>query len=141
MSPLIFVTQYPHDPNRACAPAALLREMASAGALRHFEEASSPEANTDGLGNCHEAALALMTDLIVAGKDSGWHWATGRTLHGIGPAPMSHSWLECDGWAFDVAAGKILALDVWDHRRSRKARNVRLRNARETQGWVESRCP
>jgi hypothetical protein len=137
MSRLNLVTRSPNDPNGACAPAALLREMASPGALRQFEEASSPEANTDGLGNCHEAALALMTDLIAAGKDSGWHWARGRPLRGKRPATMLHSWLECDRWAFDVAAGKILALDVWDHRRLRKARNVRLRNARKTQGWVE----
>ena len=25
-------------------------------------------------GNCHDVALALMTDLVVAGQAAGWHW-------------------------------------------------------------------
>src|SRR5215469_1638252 len=65
---------------RQCSRAAILRELFDTGALKCFTEVSAPESNTDGLGNCHEAAMALMTDLIVAGKASGWVWADGRTL-------------------------------------------------------------
>jgi hypothetical protein len=62
----------------------------------------------DGLGDCHDIAMALMTDLSLAGAAEGWAYVLGglRTKNGV----IEHSWLEFDGWAVDAANGKCLVV-------------------------------
>jgi hypothetical protein len=81
----------------------------------------------------------LMVDLMTAGVDKGWVWATGRTLRGPGPATMQHSWLEFDGWAFDVAGGRIICVNAYEYRRGRKAASVKLRDAEDLRRWLRRR--
>jgi hypothetical protein len=117
----------------------LLQELFNAGRLPLFVEASSPKENTDGLGNCHEATLALMADLIVDGYAEGWHRATGQT-HGYGGiGVMRDSWLEIDGRALDCANSKLVFADRWWRRRIQSARNIRLRDAQVIQQWIRRR--
>jgi hypothetical protein len=86
-------------------------------------------------GNCHDVALALMTDLVVAGQAAGWHWVRARVRNPSGV--FFHSWLEYDGWAVDAAIGKCLVADAQWYRRAFQARDVELRDADATRDWLE----
>jgi hypothetical protein len=113
----------------------LLQELFNAGRLPLFVEASSPEENTDALGNCHEATLALIADLIIAGCAEGWHRASGQTQGYGGIGIMRHSWLEIeiDGRALDCANSKLVFADRGWRRRIQSVGNTPLRAAQVIQ--------
>jgi hypothetical protein len=119
-----------------CRPALQIRHLYDAGKLRNFVEESLAE-NTDGMGNCHEASLALMTDLVIAREAARWKWATGYVLnHHDGDGIMKHSWLECDGWALDCANGHMVFVRKSEYRQWYKASDVKTRDASTTKRWL-----
>jgi hypothetical protein len=61
---------------RECRPAVLLHGLFDGGGLPRFCAAVRPELTSGGLGNCHQASAALLTDLCVAGEDKGWFLVT-----------------------------------------------------------------
>jgi hypothetical protein len=131
----IGVTDNPRQAGRRCRPAQELKALLNAGALPEFVDISTPENNTDGLGNCHEAAMALMTDLIDAKQAARWKLVEGQVLNRQIGEMMSHSWLECDGWALDCANGHLLFVDRAAYRAMWQAREIVVRDAAATR-WV-----
>lgn len=115
----------------------VLAPMLSNGELRHFTEAFG-KPSRDGLGDCHEVALALMTDLVVAGRAAGWKWCEGL----VTSDPYEHSWLEFDGWAIDASNGRakggrvLIAPRAW-YRSHQLAQRVTERDAKQTQRELE----
>lgn len=95
----------PRAVDPVCRPAEELRRLLDAGALRHFVEECAEQADAnDGLGNCHDATLALMADLIMAKAADYWRWCQGTVV------PLgAHSWLERDGWPLTARTGKFSA--------------------------------
>jgi hypothetical protein len=122
------------DHPRACAAIPVITLLHEEGHLPHFSEvfgAPSP----DGLGDCHETSVALMADLIAAGRSNGWQWVEGT--HRMHRPPILHSWLEFDGWAIDVANGKILVMEAAMYRSMTKAHGLTRRNAQQMQAHLQ----
>lgn len=109
----------PKFPGRPCTPARTFKAALSANELDNFlrEFALGNEEE----GNCHHAALALLTDLRLTGRSKGWRFVGGY-IRGEAE-PIAHSWLECDGWALDVAYGAALFARA-DHYRETKGAEV-----------------
>jgi hypothetical protein len=135
-----FTSNFVLDHNRSSAPGARMPPGTGASAavgpryVRNLMRVSSPAENTDGLGNCHESAPGLMTDLILARATDRWHWVTGTAV------PLGeHSWLERDGWAIDcadVAVKGLVFMERNAYRRHYQARDVVVRDAKATRRWV-----
>jgi hypothetical protein len=119
----------PAPPAPHCAPADLLTALSNAGRLVMLSEALAAERWTAELGNCHEAAICLMTDLIVAERAAGWHWAIGKQKLLRQPGWRLHSWLEIDDWALDLFPELLMFFDRRSYRRMHRARSVTLRDA------------
>jgi hypothetical protein len=83
----------PADP--ICKPLITIKSLLRAGALPRFQ---SLWGQAQG-GDCHAVAGALMADLTRAGQH-GWVWCRASCIK-LG----FHSWVECDGWAFDASNG------------------------------------
>jgi hypothetical protein len=118
----------PAQPARHCAPAELLKTLYSAGRLVMLSEAMAVEKWTAELGNCHEAATALMADLIGAGRAHGWYWAIGRQKLLREPGWRKHSWLEVADWALDLFPDLLMFADREWYRRLHRARSIKLRD-------------
>jgi hypothetical protein len=91
----------------------------------------------DGLGDTHEIAIALMTDLHMAGAAGPWTYVYGRlaTYNGV----MEHSWLEFDGWAVDASNGQCLIIPVALYRE--KGTPHRTMDVAAFQRWMSSGAP
>ncbi|KYF87805.1 hypothetical protein BE20_24990 [Sorangium cellulosum] len=123
------------DKPRECRAIPVITRLHHEDRLPNFTEvfgAPSP----DGLGDCHEVSLALMVDLIAAGCSDGWQWVTGT--HRMHRPPLLHSWLEFDGWAVDVANGKVLVMEAAMYRSMTKAHGLTRRNAQQTRDHLET---
>jgi hypothetical protein len=89
---------------------------------------------TSEAGNCHDAAIALMVDLTVAGYSQGWTWVQARVSFGTIGDAFEHSWLEFDGWAVDAASGKCLVMDAgWFREKCRAGDYI---HAEATRAWL-----
>jgi hypothetical protein len=90
-----------------CTAAEAIGAVRDAGQLPRFEKTFG-RVSLDGLGDCHEIAMALMVDLVMARAAEGWSYVLGTIR---GPAGhIEHSWLEYDGWAVDAANAKCLVV-------------------------------
>jgi len=68
----------PANRNQRCKPAEILMQLLNSNQLPSFVSALLKERRTIELGgDCHTIALALMTDLITAGRAQGWNWLQG----------------------------------------------------------------
>lgn len=123
-----------NEPSGPCTPCETLERLAAVGGLPHFLKAFGAPSH-EGLGDCHEVTLALMTDLVVAHRSDGWSLVQGTVDFGTDKG-ADHSWLEYDGWALDVANGKILAIPTARFYTMIAARNVTARNARQVRELV-----
>lgn len=123
-------------PDRPCAPGDVMIELANSGKLPNFQrEFGAPR--PDGLGDCHDVTLALMVDLIAAERADGWSWVQGSIVTGHGER-FDHSWLEHDGWAVDVANGKVLVMRSSRYDEMTKAEQKTVRDAVQTSAWMTS---
>jgi hypothetical protein len=82
-----------------CSAGEAIGSLLSAGQLPHFEQVFGAPSR-DGLGDCHEVAMALMVDLVTAGAAEGWMYVLGRIRR---TCEVEHSWLEYDGWVVDAS--------------------------------------
>jgi hypothetical protein len=131
-----FLVSPKRNGDQRCIPAHQLASMLDAGQLPRFAAVWAKPSH-DGLGDCHEVASALMTDLIVAGRSAGWCWCTGVSpAHG----ESGHSWLECEGWAVDTSngaerGGTVLCSDVGWYRGHQQFTDVTVRDGQATRDW------
>lgn len=88
-------------PGRPCPPSRVLVSLVDDGKAPNFLE-MLPQGSR-GMGVCHEASMALLTDLHRAGKSKGWRLVSGYA----GREGVAHTWLECDGWAVETAYGFV----------------------------------
>jgi hypothetical protein len=98
-------------------------------------------------GNCHNIALAFMTDLILAKRAQGWSWVQGEstTRKPRGGTSWEHSWIECNGFVVDATQKHIEKPDtpaviIGEAEFYYKAREIttilRRRNAKQTRKWM-----
>ena len=113
----------PERPGQPCPLADLIVGAAASGGLPLFLEALAEGADGLGLGNCHGAAMALLTDLKVARRSDGVRLVNG-TVNGDG-GPISHSWIEHAGWAAEVGYGRLLLVPAAFYR-EQKGADVRV---------------
>jgi hypothetical protein len=114
----------------SCRPADQIKRLLAQGKLRLYEEESQRQREADdNLSNCHDAALALMSDLIIAKEAEGWYWVTATV---IGDPNNSHSWLECHNWAVDVADARLIFCLRPQYYAFKSPQNMRRRNAQFT---------
>lgn len=116
-----------NGPDKPSPAEAVFERLARDGRLRLFMKAFFLWPSKDGLGNAHEVAEALMTDLILAGQSDGWHWVMADVKRAKGTD--SHSWLEYKGWALDAACGQVLIWKAWYYRAIRQPRKFSIRDA------------
>ena len=100
----------PKRPRRDCKLMSVIGQLACEGELQRFTEVYGAP-SFDGLGDCFQAAEALMLDLGSADRATGWEVVRGFGYFG-GPVPFPHYWIEHDGWALDAANGKFLVIDA-----------------------------
>jgi len=131
---------------RHCVPAYLLRDLHSKGALKHLISAMADKPLPgEPAENCHNIAIGLMGDLMILDIANGWNWIKGK--HHMWP--VTHSWLEFDGWAVDAAATScdniieeckyILFADYKWYRRWRGQKVIKSRNSRQFRRWLHNR--
>jgi hypothetical protein len=139
----IAVTVDPAQSARPCPSAKLLATLYAAGRLVMLSRAMAAEKWTSELGNCHEAAIGLMVDLIGAGRADGWRWAIGRQKLLRRQGWRLHSWLEVDDWTLDCLSPELLMFaDREWYRRLHRARSIKLRDAAALrQYWVTHAAP
>jgi hypothetical protein len=99
-----------------CEPLAVVKALLRAGALPRFQSTWGKALG----GDCHRIAGALTADLAGAGQH-GWVWCRAHCGR-IG----DHSWLECDGWAFDASNGCRRGVIVMRSAIYRELRGVEL---------------
>jgi len=98
-------------------------------------------------GNCHNIAMAFMTDLILAKRAQGWSWVQGEstTRKPLGGKPWLHSWIECNGFVVDVTLKHIEQPDTptviigeaeFYYKTKEITRILRRRNAKQTRKWM-----
>jgi len=125
-----------------------LQQYIDSGILIHTYEAmtDNPEQG-EAPGNCHNIALGFMTDLINAGCSQGWFWLTGENkqrLDNMGN-PLTHSWLEFDGFAVDATEiqrdnPEILTISIGEAEHYYKAKKIKKITRRfdsaQTRRWI-----
>lgn len=87
-------------------PADLLAELLRAGKLPRLRRwFGVPMA--DGGGDCHRIATSLLLDIYEAGRAADWQIVFLSLLREDGRPPISHCWLECDGWVVNASHGRV----------------------------------
>lgn len=98
-------------------------------------------------GNCHNIALAFMTDLIIARQAQDWYWVQGANpKKELSPGRVwEHSWLEYNGIAVDATMKQRLQRElptiVVDqvgpyYKRQDITKILERRNARQTRRFI-----
>ncbi len=111
---------------RQCTPANTIREMMSAGELNHTLSVFG-----DSMGDCMAITRALMLDLTMNDKDTGWQRVQGYVLDSITKECFVHAWVESDGWAIDFSSGKALVVELGFFIQCKKACVFRRETAEE----------
>jgi hypothetical protein len=92
-------------------------------------------------GNCHNIAIAFMTDLIIARQAQGWSWVQGgnpNRMNEEGKA-WEHSWLEYNNFVVDATIKQttIAIEEVGSYYKRRDIKKIRKRrNAAQTRKWI-----
>jgi hypothetical protein len=90
------------DPNKKPRSCEAINALKSLIRNNQFKITYTVLMEKSSFGNCHEVAIALMADLIMAGISKNWYWVEGFALKSNGEK-WEHSWLEYDGWAIDAS--------------------------------------
>lgn len=122
-------------PERPCPLKRRLEDLGDPSCFPRFARLFGAP-SLDGLGDCHEVAIALMLDLADLHRADGWVWAMG-TCTSQKEADFTHSWLQCDGWMLDASNGHALVAPMGDYRGWMHARNVVTRTAQQVLEWLK----
>ena len=98
-------------------------------------------------GNCHNIALAFMTDLIIGRRAQGWSWVKGGNPKRISKQGRAweHSWLEYNGFAVDATTKQTgkpdqQTISIGEVGFYYKARGItkilKRRDAAQTRRWI-----
>ena len=92
----LIIAPEPDNPDRPCEPREIIEELIESNSFKItvdviYEE--TPEGEPEG--NCHNAAMSIMGDLMVVGRSKGLVWWKGRRKSGMQDGgDFVHSWLE-----------------------------------------------
>lgn len=126
----------------------MVRQYFNDGIMKHTIEAMAEKPLLgEPAGNCHNVALAFVTDLIIAKRAQGWFWVNGGNAsikNDLGGS-WKHSWLEYDDFAVDATIKQTanpnqLTVTVGEVSLYYKARRIvkifERRNAAQTRRWI-----
>jgi hypothetical protein len=90
-----------------------------------------------GVGLCHDLAVAIMDELTQRGAAEGWTWCNADVDDGAGGA-VEHSWVEYAGWRVDMNDRGILRFTrPGDAGTFTVVGAVTPRDAAETKAWAD----
>jgi hypothetical protein len=85
-----------------------------------------------GVGLCHDMAVAIIDELVKQSGADGWKWCSGKVDDGV-----EHSWVEYGGYRIDMNDRGILRYTLpGDDGAFAVLGEVTRRNAAETMAWV-----
>ena len=129
--PMCGICPDPLRPRNGCNPALIIYALSKSRLLQRFSEAFG-RPSPDGLGDCYEISVALLSDIAEAGQAFGWRGVDGFGKFG-GPEKglFQHAWLENDGWAIDAANGGMLIIDAALYYRMVGAKKITRKKPRQ----------
>lgn len=90
-----------------------------------------------GVGLCHDLAVAIMSELTQRHATEGWTWCRAEVDDGAGGA-VEHSWVEYAGWRIDMNERGILRFTKpGDPGNFTVVGTVTRRDAGETKAWAD----